>query len=156
MKDVLPILRDHGIQPTPQRIALAECVLEETSHPTADQVWERVRQSCPTISRATVYNTLNLLVDKGLLGTQTIREGAVVFDPNIEKHHHFIDNETGNIYDIPWDQLEVKGKEKLKDFEIVEFQVIMRGRRKKKYLFFCRWTILCLILDHICLPCCRD
>lgn len=63
---------------------------------------------------------------------QTIKEGAVIFDPNIDKHHHFIDNESGNIYDIPWDQLEVKGKEKLIDFEIVEFQVIMRGRRKKK------------------------
>ncbi len=63
---------------------------------------------------------------------QTLKEGAVIFDPNIEKHHHFIDSDTGDIYDIPWDQLEVKGKEKLKDFEILEFQVIMRGRRKKK------------------------
>ena len=63
---------------------------------------------------------------------QTIKEGAVVFDPNVEKHHHFIDNDTGDIYDIPWDQLRVNGKEKLKDFEITEFQVIMRGRKKKK------------------------
>ena len=90
------------------------------------------RKTCPTVSRATVYNTLNLLVEKGLLAMQTIKEGSVVFDPNIEKHHHFVDNETGDVYDIPWDQLEVKGKEKLKDFEIVEFQVIMRGRRKKR------------------------
>ena len=63
---------------------------------------------------------------------QAIREGAVVFDPNTEKHHHFIDDETGKIYDIPWDQLEVKGKDRLKDFEICEFQVIMRGRRRNK------------------------
>ena len=63
---------------------------------------------------------------------QTIKEGAVVFDPNVEKHHHFIDDETDNIYDIPWDQLQVRGKEKLKDFEIAGFQVILRGRRKKK------------------------
>ena len=90
------------------------------------------RKKCPTVSRATVYNTLNLLVEKRLIGMQTIKEGAVVFDPNVEKHHHFIDEETGNVYDIPWDQLEVKGKEKLKDFEILEFQVILRGRRKKR------------------------
>ena len=82
--------------------------------------------------QATVYNTLHLLVERGLIGMQTIREGAVVFDPNVEKHHHFIDDETGAIYDIPWDQLEVRGKEKLKNFQIVEFQVILRGRRKKK------------------------
>lgn len=125
-------MRQCNIQPTPQRTAVVEYVLKSISHPTADDVLSHARKKCPTVSRATVYNTLNLLVEKGLLGMQTIKEGAVIFDPNIEKHHHFIDNESGNIYDIPWDQLEVKGKEKLIDFEIVEFQVIMRGRRKKK------------------------
>ncbi len=132
MKDAISILRDCDIQPTPQRIAVVEYVLKSKTHPSADDVLSYARKKWPTVSRATVYNTLNLLVEKGLLGMQTIREGAVVFDPNIEKHHHFVDNDTGDIFDIPWDQLEVKGKEKLKDFEIVEFQVIMRGRRKKK------------------------
>lgn len=63
---------------------------------------------------------------------QTIREGAVMFDSNLEKHHHFIDNDTGDIYDVPWEQLQVKGKDKLEEFEITEFQVILRGRIKKK------------------------
>ena len=132
MKDAISILRQCRIQPTPQRIAVVECVLENTEHPTADDVLAMAREKCPTVSRATVYNTLNLLVERGLIGMQTIKEGAVVFDPNIERHHHFIDEETGDIYDIPWDQLEVTGKEKLSDFEISEFQVILRGRRKKK------------------------
>jgi Fe2+ or Zn2+ uptake regulation protein len=132
MKDAISILRHCGIQPTPQRIAVVEYVLKSKTHPSADHVLSYARKKCPTVSRATVYNTLNLLVEKGLLGMQTIKEGAVVFDPNIEKHHHFVDTDTGDVYDIPWDQLEVKGKEKLKDFEITEFQVIMRGRRKKK------------------------
>jgi Fe2+ or Zn2+ uptake regulation protein len=132
MKDPISILRQCDIQPTPQRIAVVECVLNTKAHPTADEVLASARRKCPTVSRATVYNTLNLLVEKGLIGMQTIKEGAVVFDPNVEKHHHFIDEDTGVIYDIPWDQLEVKGKEKLRDFEIFEFQVIMRGRRKKK------------------------
>lgn len=132
MKNAISILRQCHIQPTPQRIAVVEFVLKSNDHPSADDVLSYARKKCPTVSRATVYNTLNLLVEKGLLGMQTIKEGAIVFDPNLEKHHHFIDSETGDIYDIPWDQLEVKGKEKLKDFEIVEFQVILRGRRKKK------------------------
>lgn len=132
MKDAISILRQCDIQPTPQRIAVVEYVLRSTTHPSADDVLTYARRKCPTVSRATVYNTLNLLVEKGLIGMQTIRERAVVFDPNIEKHHHFIDEDTGQIYDIPWDQLEVKGKDKLKDFEISEFQVILRGRRKKK------------------------
>ncbi|HDS00379.1 MAG TPA: transcriptional repressor [candidate division Zixibacteria bacterium] len=132
MKDAISILRQCDIQPTPQRIAVVEYVLKCKTHPSADDVFTHARKNCPTVSRATVYNTLNLLVEKGLLGMQTIREGAVIFDANVEKHHHFIDDDTGDIYDIPWDQLEVKGKGKLKDFEIFEFQVIMHGRRKKK------------------------
>lgn len=132
MNDAISILRQCAIQPTPQRIAVVETVLSSKTHPTADEVLLSARKKCPTVSRATVYNTLNLLVEKGLIGMQTIREGAAVFDPNVHKHHHFIDDETGEIYDIPWDQLEVKGKEKLKDFEITEFQVMLRGRRKRK------------------------
>ncbi len=132
MDDAVSILRQCDIQPTPQRIAVVESVLTSTTHPTADAILLSARKTCPTVSRATVYNTLNLLVEKGLIGTQTIKEGAVVFDPNVRKHHHFIDEETGEIHDIPWDQLEVKGKEKLKKFEIFEFQVILRGRLKRK------------------------
>lgn len=132
MKEAISILRQCDIQPTPQRIAVVAYVLRSKIHPSADDVLSHARKSCPTVSRATVYNTLNLLVDKGLLRMQTITNGAVVFDSNTEKHHHFVDNETGDIYDIPWDQLEVKGKEKLKGFEISEFQVILRGRRKKR------------------------
>lgn len=132
MKDAISILRQCKIQPTPQRIAVVECVLTSKTHPTADEVVLAARKTCPTVSRATVYNTLNLLVEKGLIGVQTIREGAVVFDPNVRKHHHFIDEVTGEIHDIPWDQLEVRGKERLEKFEITEFQVILRGRRKKK------------------------
>ena len=132
MKDAISILRQCDIQPTPQRIAVVECVLKNKSHPSADDVLSFARKKCPTVSRATVYNTLNLLVKRGLVQMQTIKEGAIIFDPNIEKHHHFIDNDTGDIYDIPWDQLEVKGKDKLRDFEILEFQVILRGRKKKK------------------------
>ena len=132
MKDAISILRQCNIQPTPQRIVVVEYVLKSKTHPTADDVLSYARKKCPTVSRATVYNTLNLLVKKGLLGIQKIQEGAVIFDPNIETHHHFIDSDTGDIYDIPWDLLEVKGKEKLEDFEILEFQVILRGRRKKK------------------------
>jgi Fe2+ or Zn2+ uptake regulation protein len=130
--DAIDILRDCGIQPTPQRIAVVECVLNNKFHPTADEVLERARRKCPTVSRATVYNTLNLLVEKGLLRTQLLREGTVVFDPNVQKHHHFIDEKTGVIYDIPWDSLELIGKERLKDCEVHEYQVVMRGRWRKR------------------------
>jgi len=111
MKNAISILQQCDIQPTPQRIAVVEYVLKSKKHPSADDILSHARKKCPTVSRATVYNTLNLLVEKGLLGMLTIKEGAVIFDPNVKRHHHFIDEDTGNIYDIPWDQLEVNGKE---------------------------------------------
>jgi Fe2+ or Zn2+ uptake regulation protein len=132
MKDAIETLRRHGVQPTPQRLAVAEFVLKTEAHPTADEVLANVRRKYPTVSRATVYNTLNLFVKKHLLCTQILRGGNIVFDPNTAAHHHFIDEETGRVYDVPWDALQVKGDQALKGYEVREYQVIMRGRRKKR------------------------
>jgi len=130
VEDLIGLLRGAGVQPTPQRLAVARYVLATTSHPTADEVLEHARRECPTLSRATVYNTLTRLTEKRLVKSQSIKEGVVVFDARVEKHHHFIDEETGEIHDVPWDALVVSGKEKLKGFQIKEYQVVMRGRRK--------------------------
>ena len=132
MIDTMAKLRRHDIQPTPQRIAVAKHVLASKTHPSADEVWEQVRRRCPTLSRATVYNTLNLFVEKGLLRTQVLKEGTVVFDPRTEAHHHFIDDGTGKIYDVPWDALQVSGEKALRGYEVRDYQVILRGRRLKQ------------------------
>jgi Fe2+ or Zn2+ uptake regulation protein len=130
--DLIALLRSHGVQPTPQRLAVANVVLNTTAHPTADNVWEKASRNCPTLSRATVYNTLNLLAEKGLLKAQAIREGVVVFDAHTERHHHFIDEETGAIHDVPWDAVAVQVGETLQEFDVKEFQVVMRGRRRRQ------------------------
>lgn len=109
-----------------------EFVINTKAHSSADQVLEQVRPQCPTISRATVYNTLNLLVEKGLLKAQILKEGTVVFDSNIKQHHHFIVDDTGGIYDIPWNAIKVSGAKSLKGFQVREYQVILRGKRKGK------------------------
>jgi Fe2+ or Zn2+ uptake regulation protein len=136
MTDAIQILSRSGVRPTPQRIAVINYVLATDAHPTADDVLERVRAMCPTISRATVYNTLNLLVKKGLLRPQLLREGTIVFDPKLEAHHHFIDDETGRIYDVPWDAIKVIGEDSVAGFNVREYQVVMRGevgrRRSRK------------------------
>ena len=98
--DVIKILGELGIQPSAQRIAVAEYVLHTDEHPSADQVFAQVSANFPMISRATIYNTLNLFVEKGLLRMLHIAEGKVVFDPRMSPHHHFIDDETGAIQDI--------------------------------------------------------
>jgi len=132
--DVAQRLRQHRIQPSAQRVAVAEYVLQTQDHPSADQVWDRVRrhhdhgQGFPMLSRATVYNTLHLFVDRGLLRELVLAEGKVVYDPKVEPHHHFIDDETGEIQDVPWEAVKVKDVEKLPGLEVREYQVVMRGR----------------------------
>jgi Fe2+ or Zn2+ uptake regulation protein len=129
MKDVVTSLRAHGIQPSAQRVAVAQYALATADHPSADEVFHRVKKGFPMISRATVYNTLNLLVKKGLLRAFVLAPGGIVFDPKTESHHHFIDEATGEIVDVPWDAVAVSRLERLKGFDIHEYQVVMRGRK---------------------------
>lgn len=126
------VLRERGIQPSAQRVAVAEYVLRTAEHPSADLVWKRVRERFPWISRATVYNTLHLFVDRGLLQRLTIAEESVVFDPVTTTHHHFIDEETGAIHDVPWERVQVCNIESLQDYEVSHYQVVMRGKLKQQ------------------------
>jgi Fe2+ or Zn2+ uptake regulation protein len=132
VKDASHLLRDHGIQPSAQRVAVAGYVLATNEHPSAELVFRRVRERFPWISRATVYNTLNLFVEKGLLQRLSIAEDSVVFDPITTTHHHFIDEETGAIYDVPWERVQVCNIETLQDYEVREYQVVMRGKLNAK------------------------
>ncbi|WP_394838481.1 transcriptional repressor [Pendulispora rubella] len=127
--DVVELLRDHGIQPSAQRVAVAKYVLRTDEHPSADQVWHSVRSGFPMLSRATVYNTLNLFVEKGLLREFILAEGRLVYDPKTEPHHHFIDEATGKIHDVAWNAVQVSDVEKLPGFAVRDYQVVMRGRK---------------------------
>jgi len=130
-RETLQTLTDHGIQPSAQRVAVANYVLYTTDHPSADQVWAEVKRGFPMLSRATVYNTLNLFAEKGLLRELVLAEGKVVFDPKLEPHHHFLDEETGEILDVPWSALDVRRVHSLPGFDVREYQVVMRGKKAK-------------------------
>ncbi len=130
MDAIIDRLRSHGIPPTAQRVAVAEYVLATTEHPGAELVWQRVRDRFPLVSRATVYNTLNLFVEKGLLKAWVLAEGKVVFDPMTAPHHHFVDEETGAIHDVPWEALDVRKVADLDGFDVREFQVVLRGKAR--------------------------
>lgn len=128
--DVTQRLIEHGVKPSAQRVAVAEYVLTTADHPSADGVWSAVRRNFPMISRATVYNTLHLFVERGLLREYVITEGKVVYDPKVERHHHFIDDATGRIHDVPWGRIQVRNVGTLNDYEIHDYQVVMRGKMK--------------------------
>ena len=130
-RDETSLLQAHGINPSAQRVAVAQFVLNTDAHPSADEVWAGVKQRFPLISRATVYNTLNLFVEKGLLRRFVLTEGHVVYDPELGDHHHFIDEESGRIHDIPWDAVPMPAAPRLPGFEVREFQIVMRGSKKE-------------------------
>jgi len=123
------LLERHGIQPSAQRVAVAAFVLQTDRHPSADQVLATVRATLPVLSRATVYNTLNILVARGLLRQLTIAGGRVVFDPRLEAHHHFVDDDSGDISDLPLAAFAVQQTLALDDIAIRDVEVVVRGRR---------------------------
>lgn len=127
---MLEILRHRSIRPSSQRVAIASYVLSTTEHPSAEQVWERARRSARVLSRATVYNTLNLFVRKRLLRAFILAEGRVVFDPNVKRHHHLID-EQDRIHDVPWTAVKVAEVRSVGDWDIGEYQVVLHGRKRR-------------------------
>lgn len=129
-QSVIERLRAAGIQPSAQRVAVASYVLATDEHPSAERVWTAVKRTLPVISRATVYNTLNLLVRHGLLHELVLAPGRTVFDPKLERHHHFVDDDTGRIVDVPWDAIAVSEPRGLPGLAVREYQVVMRGRQR--------------------------
>ena len=125
------VLKEHGIKPSAQRLAVAEYVLHTLEHPSAEKVWGRVRERLPMISRATIYNTLNLFVEQGLLQPLHLASDSVLFDANTDRHHHFIDVESGRIYDVPWNQIEVRNLQPPPGFEVHAYQAVLRGCRRQ-------------------------
>lgn len=93
-------LTDCGIQPTPQRIKIAELLLAEPQHLTADQILARLDAMGERVSKATVYNTLNLLAEKGVVRQLAADGQRTWFDSNVSPHFHFQDVETGALTDI--------------------------------------------------------
>jgi Fe2+ or Zn2+ uptake regulation protein len=105
---MLADLKRAGLKLTPQRIAIVRELADDLSHPTAQALFERLRPAYPTMSFATVYSTLDVLVGKGLAGSLNADQGsrAVRFDPNVDPHHHAICDACGCVIDIPLDALD--------------------------------------------------
>ena len=129
-QDLIDKLERAGIRPSAQRVAIAAYVLATEDHPSADEVWNRVKAEFPMVSRATVYNTLQLFREHGLVQQLVLSEGSVVFDPKVEPHHHFVDDETGAIHDIPWTALRVGKVDELQGVDVRDYMVVVRGRKK--------------------------
>lgn len=98
--DVAATLRWHDIIPTGQRMRIARLVLTRAAHFSADQLYDELNRAAPSVSKATVYNTLGLFVEKGLLRQVLVDPSKVFYDSNTAPHHHFYNVESGSLEDI--------------------------------------------------------
>ncbi len=119
------VLEEHGVRITPQREEILRYLAQSRSHPTASEVYEAVREVFPRVARATVYNTLNLMVRLGLLIELKREEGAVRYETDLSPHINLICMACGRVTDAPLPTpLEMT---KIDDFEVRYVRVDMYG-----------------------------
>lgn len=119
-------LKDHDIKPSFQRIKIFEYLIKYKSHPTVDEIFKELVTEIPTLSKTTVYNTLNLFLDKKIIQLIGIEEHETRYDADISTHAHFKCIKCKKVYDIFFDLSKVRIKE-LEGFEVLEEQVYFKG-----------------------------
>jgi Fur family iron response transcriptional regulator len=107
-ESVAALLRAHGVTPTHQRMEIACVLFEQPEHLSADQILARVNARHAEASKATVYNTLRLFLEKGLVRELVVDPSRVFYDPNTGPHHHFYDVVSGHLTDIPAEAVRVE------------------------------------------------
>lgn len=127
--ELIALLRKHGIAPTHQRLEIANVLFSRGEHLAADQILALVNERHAETSKATVYNTLNLFRDCGLIREVNVDPRRVFYDPNTQPHHHLYNVDTGEITDIPADALEVSGMPELPPGMVTEgIDIVVRVR----------------------------
>lgn len=120
-------LKKAGVNPTAQRIAICQFVLCSADHPTADDIKAWADLNFPKISLATVYNTLNTLVEAGLLREFKFPHSRkAIYDNNIIDHYHMLDQKTNRLIDVD-PEVVVLNQEMLKNVSINKIDVILYG-----------------------------
>jgi Fe2+ or Zn2+ uptake regulation protein len=101
MDDYVRAFREAGRRITPQRRLIFETLIVEVDHPSAEEVYQRIVETMPDISRSTVYNTLNALVELDALGkVRDIGAEGTRYDTELDPHHHIYCLRCGRLIDI--------------------------------------------------------
>ncbi|MDB4385133.1 transcriptional repressor [Opitutaceae bacterium] len=128
-KPLAKVLNEHGVRPTSQRETVYESLLQKRDHPTADEVFARVREKAPTISLATVYNCLDVLVQNKLVRAVNFERAPTQYCANLAPHAHFHD-EAGRTLDIEMPAGVIDQLRDLlpSDFDVKHIEVNFHGR----------------------------
>lgn len=130
--EIEKLLLKKGVKATPQRVVIAEYLMQTDVHPTAEEVMEATADKLPVaLSRATVYNTLNTLVEAGVIQEVFTEPGRTRYDANISDHHHFVDVKSGRIMDIPRESVPSLQEKLGEKFKVHNYHVTFYGELKE-------------------------
>ena len=127
--DIIVRLRACDINPTGQRIEIAGLLFSRREHLSAEDVFLLVNGGTGRVSKATVYNTLGLFAERGLIREVIADPERVFYDPNTAPHHHFYDTTTGKLMDIPAEEVHISALPALPEgMQMEGVEVIVRVR----------------------------
>jgi Fur family transcriptional regulator, iron response regulator len=130
--EIVALLRQHEINPTAQRVEITRVLLSACAHLSAEDVFRRVNTDSQHVSKATVYNTLGVLAESGVIREVIADPDRVFYDPNTAPHHHFYNVETGELTDIDASEVQLTGLPPLPEGASVQgVDVIVRLRQTK-------------------------
>jgi Fur family peroxide stress response transcriptional regulator len=120
-------LKESGLRCTPQRYVVMAFLMNQTSHPTAAEIFAAVNRADPRCSRATTYNNLRDLVQAGLVREVAVEGRAARFDAKGVRHHHFICDRCGNVEDMQWYDVPKPASGYLGKRILRQYELIFRG-----------------------------
>lgn len=129
LETLIELFRQHGLKITPQRRAIFELLINDASHPTAEEVYRRIQSTMPDVSRTTVYNTFRELSELGLLApVHDLSEGGQRYDTRTDAHHHLYCIRCHKLIDIDRDfaGLELDAAE-ASGYQVLSCQVTFYG-----------------------------
>lgn len=128
--EILLRFNELGILSTPQRLEIAEILLKRPQHLSAEQIIDRLRAAGSGVSKATVYNTLNLFSERGLVSECVVDPERRYYDSTTVPHHHFYDLDTGELTDIPAESVRFDGLPKFPENGHLEsIEVLIKFRQ---------------------------
>lgn len=114
---MMEYLRDHDIKPSTIRIKVLEFLLNNKIHPTVDEIYKNLIEDIPTLSRTSIYNTLDLFSEKGVVNVVALCEKELRYDVDTNTHGHFKCERCGEVYDFPL-ETKIINKDELEGFQI--------------------------------------
>jgi len=126
IENIGEFLKERDIRPSYQRIKVYQYLIEMENHPTVDTIYKALNPEIPTLSKTTVYNTLNLFIEKGIANVLVIEENETRYDACVKLHGHFKCESCDSVYDIDIDD-SLLASEELEGFQIKENHIYFKG-----------------------------